>query len=374
MTMTDIDYRYAKSAKVNVVADRKILRQVITSTVSVELLRDLLRALERICEPAHLQDLLTRSGISPQLAGRRHARITHEQLVRFYQIAAIETGDEMMGLWSRPIRAGALKVLCRSVHDAGSIAIALYRFTQVWNLMLDDYHVQLNPVGEPFGLRLLPRRTLLKGVHGNEAGVNRFGHMLILKLAHGVVSWLLGYEVPVRHVAFVFARPEFSEDYKVLFPAHVEYCADCSTIHFQPELAEQRFKRPYADLRPFLERAPRDWIFTTSKEHVLSMKVRDFLSSPEHLSASLTYTAAAFHVSPRTLIRRLALEHTSFQAIKDGLRRDFIIFELINGDTSLERIAHDHGFTSVSVFHRAFKRWTGNTPGEYRRSSVLGRS
>lgn len=349
---------------------KAVARQVITSTVSVELLRDLLLALEDICDASELNTFLIRAGISPDLAQRRHARITHEQLVRLYQIAAVETGDEMMGLWSRPVRAGALKVLCRSVHDATSVAAAIYRFTQVWNLILDDYELRLNQDNGTFSMSLLPRCASSSG----QPPVNRFGHMLMLKLAHGVVSWLVGYEVTLHRVSFAFARPGFAEDYRVLFPATVDYGVPCSTIYFHAELAGQRFKRPYGDLRPFLERAPRDWIFTSYKEHMLSMKVRELLSNASRLNYSLVQVAAAFHVSPRTLIRRLAAEHTSFQSIKDGLRRDFAIFDLINSTKSLDDIAQEYGFSSASAFHRAFKRWTGNTPGDYRRYSRVKRT
>src|SRR5690554_4501840 len=136
---------------------KAIHQQVFTSTVSVELLRDLLLALQKICDDIRLRTFLSEAGISPELAVRRHSRITHEQLVRFYQIAATQTGDEMMGLWSRPVRRGALKVICRSVRDADSVAVALYRFTQVWNLMLDDYELQMLPAGGFFGLELRRR-------------------------------------------------------------------------------------------------------------------------------------------------------------------------------------------------------------------------
>ena len=358
----------------------------ITSTVSVELLRDLLHALEGICDEAQLRGFLSYAGISPDLVRRHHSRITHEQLVRFYQIAATQTGDEMMGLWSRPVRRGALKVICQSVRDADSVAVALYRFTQVWNLMLDDYELQMLPAGGPFGLELrrrpaapLPAAAATEQspsggpeIADNAIPVNRFGHMLMLKLAHGVVSWLVGHEVALRRVGFAFPRPVFAEDYRFLFPVHVEYDAPCSVLHFEPELAAQRFKRPYSDLKPFLQRAPRDWIFTTYREHALSMKLREHLSQAGRLNSSLKEAAAAFHMSPRTLMRRLTAEDTSFQGIKDALRRDYAISELLNTDKSLEHIAHDHGFTSVSVFHRAFKRWTGNTPGEYRRGRSSG--
>jgi hypothetical protein len=45
----------------------------------------------------------------------------------------------MLGLWSRPIRAGTLKYLGLSLLDAPSLMVAMYRFTRFWNLLLDDY-------------------------------------------------------------------------------------------------------------------------------------------------------------------------------------------------------------------------------------------
>ncbi len=343
--------------------------KVILTTVSAELLHDLIVALRRICSASQLEGFLVRSGISVDLANHRNSRVTHEQLVRLYQIAAVETGDEMMGLWSRPIRSGALKVICRTVYDARSVRIAMYRFTQVWNLMLDDYELVLDQSKDNFSIFLKPRPWY--GGNGNlVTNINRFGHMAMLKLAHGVASWLVGQEVTLKKVSFAFPRPPFAEDYKVLFPAKTYYDAKFSAICFHSDLAEQRFKRSYADLAPFLRRAPRDWIFTTYTEHALSMKVHDFLNRSNNLGCSVAQVANEFHMSSRTLMRRLAAEHTSFQAIKDALRRDLAIFELVNTNKSIENIAHEHGFMSVSTFHRAFKRWTGYTPGEYRRHGL----
>ena len=73
------------------------------------------------------------------------------------------------------------------------------------------------------------------------------------------------------------------------------------------------------------------------------------------------------HMTPRTLIRRLEDNGTSFQAIKDGLRRDIAIRDLQAGRKSIEAIALDVGFSSAANFHRAFQRWTGSTPRSYRR-------
>ena len=61
-------------------------------------------------------------------------------------------------------------------------------------------------------------------------------------------------------------------------------------------------------------------------------------------------------------------EGQSYQLIKDDLRRDLAISQLSHSDKSVLDIALDLGFAEASAFHRAFKKWTGARPGEYRRA------
>ena len=133
----------------------------------------------------------------------QQGRITLDQIVCLYQLAAVETGDEMMGLWSRSIRPRALQHLLTSVREATSLSSALYRFSTFWNLLLDDYQFELSEPDGALVLMLTPR---------GDTAAQRFGHMLILKLAHGLMSWLARFEVPVKAVDFVIERPEFEED------------------------------------------------------------------------------------------------------------------------------------------------------------------
>jgi AraC-like DNA-binding protein len=72
-------------------------------------------------------------------------------------------------------------------------------------------------------------------------------------------------------------------------------------------------------------------------------------------------------VAPTTLRRRLDAEGSSYQGIKDQLRRDAAIHRLCGSRLSVADIAVSLGFEETSAFHRAFKRWTGVRPGEYRR-------
>lgn len=325
-------------------------------TVSFEFVDDWLTALRGFCSEEEMESFLSRSGIgvSPHLS---NSRVTHDEIVRLYQIAAVETGDEMMGLWSRPIRPRALQHLLTTVREASNLASALFRFSTFWNMLLDDYQLDVRSSSDELSLTLVPRQGL---------PVQRFGHMLMLKLAHGLLSWLAGREVPVARVAFAFDRPSFAVDYLVLFPTAVGFQAPRSTIVFDPTQLGPPVARDNAALVSFVSRAPRDWIFTSYREHNLSLRIRALLHRTDWNNCRLAHVAEMLGTTPRTLIRRLEEDETTFQAIKDGLRRDIAIRDLRDGRKNVEEISQDLGFSSAANFHRAFRRWTGAAPGSYR--------
>jgi AraC-like DNA-binding protein len=80
----------------------------------------------------------------------------------------------------------------------------------------------------------------------------------------------------------------------------------------------------------------------------------------------LAEVAAAQHISPRTLIRRLKRDGTSFQAILDDVRQTLSRDYLMNSDMSIARIAWRLGYQDPSNFSRAFHRWHGQSPRSYR--------
>ncbi|WP_435231766.1 AraC family transcriptional regulator ligand-binding domain-containing protein [Pseudopelagicola sp. nBUS_20] len=335
----------------------KKMKPTILSTVSSQFIADWLSALHTLCTNAQMASFFNRSGLVADMS-QLSGRVTLDQIVCLYQLAAVETGDEMMGLWSRPVRPRALKHLLTTVREATSLASALYRFSTFWNLLLDDYQFDLDDTDSALVLTLKPQ---------GDVPLQRFGHMLILKLAHGLMSWLAGHEVPVKAVDFAFDRPSFDQDYAIIFPAPFQFGQPATAISFSPNALGPVQARSASDLDRFLQNAPRDWIFTSSREHTQSLRVRTYLGQTGWDAATLTQTASAMHLTPRTLIRRLQSDGTSFQAIKDALRRDIAIRDLQAGRKSVETIAHDVGFSSAANFHRAFQRWTGSTPSSYRR-------
>lgn len=332
-------------------------------TVSRAFVDDWLAALAACCSPGQLQGLLRRAGLDGG-EDSGSARVSLDQMVTLYQLAVAESGDEMMGLWRRPVRPRALQHLVTTVASAETLPAALYRFSTFWNLILDDCQCELQRGPELLTLMLVPRSGIAP---------QRFGHLLMLKLAHGVLSWRAGYELPVQSVRFAFARPAFASDYSVVFPAPVSFGADCSALVFDPSGFEPPPPCSKADLTTFVERAPRDWIFTQYRGHTESLRVREFLFRSGWQLCRISDAADAFGLTPRTLMRRLAAEGASFQSIKDDLRRDIALRELREDRKSTEEIAEELGFSSAANFHRAFRRWTRDTPSSFRSARQVSR-
>ncbi len=81
---------------------------------------------------------------------------------------------------------------------------------------------------------------------------------------------------------------------------------------------------------------------------------------------TLDAVARRMNCSGRTLQRRLAERHLNYQMLLDHIRQDVAIELLSTTAMPITQIAERIGFTDDSTFHRAFKRWTGESPGSYR--------
>ncbi len=329
----------------------------------MSLVHSMLIGAQRVLAPAEVDAMVRKAGIAATLVEQRGARVTREQFVRLYQVIALTIGDEMLGLWSRPIRAGTLKYLGLSLLDAPSVLVALYRFTRFWNLLLDDYALHLTRKEQLVTIALRP-------LHPGAAPII-FGHELMIKLIHGVASWLVGRELALQSAGFGFSRPPNFAEYALLFPGPVSFDQACTSVSFDEQLLRERFHRTKAELIRFVKRAPDDWIFVTFDHGLTSSRVGDYLGGRAGADQSLNAAAAALFMSGRSLSRRLAAEGCTFQQIKDEMRRDLAIERLVRSDESIDHIAAQAGFDNTPAFHRAFRVWTGSTPGAYRRTTAL---
>lgn len=86
---------------------------------------------------------------------------------------------------------------------------------------------------------------------------------------------------------------------------------------------------------------------------------------------SLNRVASELNLSPRTLQRRLVHYELHYQELLDGLREQLAARYLIRSSLSLAQLSQLLGYSEQSAFQRAFKQWTGTSPGDYRRLKAL---
>lgn len=89
---------------------------------------------------------------------------------------------------------------------------------------------------------------------------------------------------------------------------------------------------------------------------------------------SADHIAERLEMSRRTLTRHLVQQGTSFKALLEEVRRELAERALISEEVGIAEIAERLGFAESAAFHRAFKRWTGMTPADYRERNWRGPS
>lgn len=303
--------------------------------------------------------LLDAAGIAPALLADPAARVPVSRYADLYNRINAELDDEGFGLFSQAMRPGSFEFLCRSVVTAPTLAEAIERAGRFLRIVLPDLQLALEQRAGTARLIIRESRPLSVG--------RVFAYEWLLRLLHGLCSWLVGRSIVFDAVAFPYPPPAQADDYALIYTAHSHFNARELAASFAANLLELPIRRDEAALQTFLIGAPGKITTLYRRDREMVVRVRDCLRDALPEAMPLTDVATALHLSPRTLHRRLEDEGSSFQAIKDALRRDLAISRLTKTRQPLAQIAADLGFADASAFYRAFVSWTGMAPAHYRR-------
>jgi AraC-like DNA-binding protein len=183
----------------------------------------------------------------------------------------------------------------------------------------------------------------------------------------GSPCWLGGRRLPLAEVSFCQACPPNLAEYRLVFGNNLRFGEAASALAFDAKLLGLPVIRDAAAVRAFLRQAPANFLVKYRTQAGGVARIRGLLSErPLAEWPSFDDLASALQTTPSTLRRRLEREGSSFQVIKDDLRRDMAIDLLCNSSRSVDDIGFTLGFAEHSAFYRAFRRWTGASPGEYR--------
>jgi AraC-like DNA-binding protein len=279
-----------------------------------------------------------------------------------WRLVALTLDDEFFGQDSRRMKAGSFAMLVHSVVGCRSLAQALDRSLRFYGLILDDMAGSL--------VRAADEATVVVRERERTPAVapRIFGHEVLLMLLHGVACWLVGRRIPILRAQFAYPEPAHSAEYRLMFSTDLTFGMPHTAIAFDAGYLDLPIVQNERTVKDFLRTAPESILVKYKNGSSLGARVRRRLRQLlpgavpdfETLAGDMNMTAA-------TLRRRLHEEGTSYQGIKDQLRRDLAIGYLSHSDRSVIDIAMELGFSERSAFHRAFRKWTGASPGEFRR-------
>ncbi|MBS1151832.1 MAG: AraC family transcriptional regulator [Myxococcaceae bacterium] len=205
-------------------------------------------------------------------------------------------------------------------------------------------------------------------VHGRSDGWGRHLNEYTVALFHRVTRELMPQWAPTR-VWFAHPAPPWPviEALSSYFGVTPQFDQPTSGLEGPRELVERPLATGDATLQRLLEAQANDVLAQQVPLAQVASRVREVicrrLGKDE---VSVEAVAPTLAMSPRTLQRRLSEEGLSFQDVLDGAREQFSKGYLNNPALSMAEIAYLLGYSELRAFDRAFRRWTGQTPTEWR--------
>jgi AraC-like DNA-binding protein len=172
---------------------------------------------------------------------------------------------------------------------------------------------------------------------------------------------------PIR-VSFEHSGPGSTKCYSDFFDAPVDFSQPETSLWLEPEVATTPLATANPELVRINDQIASDYLAQLDR-HDLSAQVRskliEFLPSGQ---ASEEMIASAINVSQRSLQRKLKQQGISFTQLLEKTRRDLGLQYVRDPQRSFNEIAFLLGFSEPGNFTRAFKRWYGKPPSQYRES------
>ncbi|MEO1041647.1 MAG: AraC family transcriptional regulator [Pseudomonadota bacterium] len=170
-------------------------------------------------------------------------------------------------------------------------------------------------------------------------------------------------------VHFKHQGPSDLSAHESFFSCPVIYGSDRDALEISQEFLETPNRLGDPTISQFFDTHMETELTLLTDDDALDQRVR--IQVAQALSdgvPTVSHIATKLGMSGRTLQRRLADQGLAFQELVDRARRDLAEKFLRNTDYSLAEIAFLTGFSDQSAFTRAFKRWSGGTPGSFRLS------
>ncbi len=325
--------------------------------ITVRAVQPMVAGLEALGHPADA--ILAEAGIDRARLKDVDGRIPHRAMMLFWQCAERQCSDTNLGLHlaeAAPIRS--FEVHAYALLSSPTLRDAYLRACRYQRLIHEATDLILEQGADEGILRhSLPggRPAPRQPAEALAALWVRFGRLVT------------GNEWVPKHICFAHPQPADTSEHQRIFRAPLHFSDIGTALHVANATLDSPNPRADLGLIGVLDHYAESLLANAPRRSTLSERVRSYLL--ENLSSgapTAATTAKALGMSVRSLNRSLQVEDSNYREVLEQLRRERANSLLADPRCHIGEVGFLLGFSELSSFYRAFKRWTGQTPVEYR--------
>lgn len=287
------------------------------------------------------------------------ARIPMSAAVEMLTAGVEYTGDTDLGLHIAERAAlSSFDVHFYAMASSATLGEAFERLCRYQRLIHETSRIELTVSGS--------RTTLRHSLPGGIAVPRQSAEFLLAAWVRAGRT-ITGVDWTPIEVRFGHMSPRDPAEHARIFRSAVLFSAGENSLAFDSTLLDTPCLTPDATLLGLLDRFADDRLARAPHAATIADRVRHELTF--ELSGgepTATRIAARLRMSVRSLNRGLAAEGATFRDILESVRAELASRHLSDTRLSISEIAFLLGFAELSSFHRAFKRWTGQSPRDFR--------
>ncbi len=290
--------------------------------------------------------------------------IDMSRIAALFEAAATETRNELFGLqMSLTSTLEVVGTLAYLLLNAPTVETALRNLERYSSLHMPGAPIAMEREASDVHLVLEMNDSLLGPCRQLvEACV---GFTLIL------LRTLTRQEFVPRRILFVHPRPAHADEHFRLFDAPVCFGQPRNELRFDGRWLAYPIASADRTLLPIVEKHVQEVLEAREDEDVLITSVRGLVAQAVcDGHPNIEGIARRVGMSARTLQRRLAESGNSFKDLLDDVRSDLAREYLSRSSADLTEISFLLGYSELSAFDRAFRRWTGMAPRDYRNGTA----
>ena len=279
--------------------------------------------------------------------------------VEIWSAAEKLSGDPHFGLkMGARVRPGYLSIVAYAMMSCGNFTEALLQAQRYQRLISEGGKLELR-LEEPLA-------SIVYWPQTDELAFSRHQIEAVLVVIIGFGRWLVSQELSPVEVRFTHPEPAETAEHRRVFGCPVVFGATENSI----VLDRSWLEKPLPESDPQLHRthaAQADRRLSEMDAQNVPEQIAAILEGSGHFHGTRGHMAHRLGLSRRTLQRRLAETGTTFRVLVDAYRHRAAAALLADPEISISEVGFLIGFAEPSTFYRAFKRWEGIPPAQYRR-------